>query len=92
MRIRVCYLIESLLNNKKATNSNFYQLLSDRGLQKEEIEKYIDIYKKVREGEKISIKLKKEDILSLINILNKYLKEHIKILKLIKLKFKIIII
>ena len=55
MRIRVCYLIESLLNNKKATNSNFYQLLSDRGLQKEEIEKYIDIYKKVREGEKISI-------------------------------------
>src|SRR3989344_1728087 len=48
MRVRVCYLIECLLKDKKFSNKAVKDLLLDYGLKKDLIEEYFDIYRKIR--------------------------------------------
>lgn len=73
MRIRVCYMIDSLLNNKLFSNKGVETLLINYGLNKDEIYKFYDIYRKVRDNRDVDSIIKKEEILKLINITKDYL-------------------
>ena len=73
MRIRVCYLIECLLKDKKFSNQGVRASLLNYGLDKERIDNYFEIYRKVRQNEEVREKIKKEEILKLISILRKSL-------------------
>ena len=75
MRVRVCYLIECLLKDKKFSNKAVKDLLLDYGLKKDLIEEYFDIYRKIRDNEDSKIKINKEEILNLIKIIKDYSKK-----------------
>jgi len=75
MRLRVCYLIECLLKDKVSTNKGFGDKLSSYGLSKKEIDKFIDIYRIVRDGFEYGSKVNKEEVFKLLDITNNYLRE-----------------
>jgi len=72
MRLRVCYMAESLLKNKPFTNKEFAKLLSQYKLSKNQIEKFINIYRLVRDNKEPKEKISKEEISKLIGILKDY--------------------
>ena len=72
LRIRVCYLIECLLKNKKFSNEGTKELLLTHGFGRKEIDNYFDVYRRVRDDEEPKDKIKKEDILKIINFLKIY--------------------
>jgi len=74
MRIRVCYMIESLIKNRIFSNGGVKKLLLDYGLSEREFEKFYFMYQKVRGDEKFDDKIKKKEILKLIGIVEKYSK------------------
>ena len=76
MRLRVCYLIECLLKNKKFTNNAIEKLLLNYGLKKEVIDRFFYVYRTIRENEEPKIKVEKDEILDLINFI-KYYSERI---------------
>lgn len=72
MRIRVCYLIECIIKNKNFSNAGVKVLLNKEGLNKEDIKKYVEIYREVRDNKAMKDKVSKEEILKLISILKNY--------------------
>src|SRR3989344_2277967 len=58
MRMRVCYLIECILKDKNFSNEGVKQFLLKNDLDKEEIAKYIEIYRNVRDNKKVNINIK----------------------------------
>lgn len=75
MRIRVCYLIECILKYKNFSNEGVKQFLLKNNLDKEEIEKYIEVYRNIRDNKKLDIIITKEEISKLISILKSYSKK-----------------
>lgn len=74
LRLKVCYLIESILKNKLFSNKSFKELLLKYGLKEEKIDKFYKIYRDVRDNESSNIKVNKDDILELIKITKNYFK------------------
>lgn len=75
IRIRACYIIECLLKGKDFSNKDVKDLLLKYKLKKEDIDKFFEIYRKIRNDEPAKISIKKEEILPLINILEEYSKK-----------------
>ena len=78
MRIRICYVMECLMNNKNFSNDGVEKVLLNYGLKKEKIDWFFEIYRKIRDNEKIDVqdaRIKKEDIFVLIKIVEDYLKK-----------------
>lgn len=75
MRVRVCYLIECLIHNKKFTNKAIEVLLSNNGFDIEEINNFFNIYKKIRNDQESFKVVKKESVLKLLKFLKKYLEK-----------------
>lgn len=75
MRIRVLNMIEGLIKNKKYSNSVVFEMLERNGLKEDEIERYFEIYKKIRNDEEVREKIGEEEILKLVDILKIYLKK-----------------
>ena len=75
MRIRVCYLAECLLENKPFSNKGVRKLLLNYGLKEKDAGRFFYIYRLVREDEAPKINVKKEEVLGLLKILNKYVKK-----------------
>jgi len=74
LRIKVCYIIESILKNKQFSNKSVKELLLKYGLRKEKIDEFYKIYRDVRENEISKIKVNKDEILELIKITKDYFK------------------
>lgn len=72
MRIRVCFLIECLLKNKKFSNSSVNNLLESYKLNQQEINNFFRIYRAVRDNKEYNVKVNKEEIIKLIEILEDY--------------------
>tara|TARA_Y100000310_G_scaffold135966_1_gene134865 strand:+ start:234 stop:1067 length:834 start_codon:yes stop_codon:yes gene_type:complete len=75
MRIRICYMIESLLKNKSFSNKAVKSVLLGYGLDRESYERFDFIYKRVREDKNVREKIDKKEILKLVGILTDYSKE-----------------
>ncbi|MEK6871545.1 MAG: nucleotidyltransferase domain-containing protein [Nanoarchaeota archaeon] len=75
MRIRGCYVMECLLKNKKYSNQGVKKRLEEYGLEGRLISTFFEIYRKIREEEQVKIKVNKEEITRLINILKQYSKK-----------------
>lgn len=81
MRLKICSLIDSLLHNTNFTNKSLLSLLLKYQIQKNEIEKFISIYRKVRDNKSdlekdLSYqKITKEEIQKLLFILEDYMKK-----------------
>jgi len=75
MRARACYMIESLLKNKKFSNQGLREELLKRGLDNKKYEDYLAVYRRVRGGEEVESKIEKKEIEYFIRIIKKYLKE-----------------
>lgn len=74
MRVRICYMMETLLKNKSFSNKAIKNLLLNYGLSNRKINKFYSIYRKVRESQKINEKINKEEILELISVVKDYSK------------------
>lgn len=74
LRIKVCYIIESILKNRQFSNKSVKELLLKYGLKKEKINEFYKIYREVRENENSNIKVNKDEILELIKITKDYFK------------------
>ena len=72
LRIRVCYIMEGLLENKQFTNKAVIDLLLEYGLKRKQVQKFFNIYRLVRDDQKITIKITKEEVLRLTSILKNY--------------------
>ena len=68
-------MMDALLNNQFFSNKGVKEVLLGYELKKEKISKFFDIYRKIREDKEVNIKIKKEDILSLIKIVKDYSKK-----------------
>ncbi|MBI2448788.1 nucleotidyltransferase domain-containing protein [Candidatus Pacearchaeota archaeon] len=73
MRIRVLYMIESLIKNKSFNNIDIKKILLNNGLSKRIYNKFYFIYNKIRNNEEPKDKINKNEILILIKIIKKYL-------------------
>lgn len=75
MRIRVCYMVESLLKDKVFSNKAIKRILLDYGLNEKEYERFYSIYRKIREDKEVEEKIDKQEILRLMKILINYYKK-----------------
>ncbi len=75
MRVRICYMIESLLNNNLFYNKRVERVLISYGLGKDKIRKFYRIYRLVRENKKVSEDISKKEVLELVNIVKNYSKK-----------------
>jgi len=72
MRIRICYMMESLLKNKFFSNKSIKELLKEHGLNEKKINKFLDIYREIREDKEVKTIIEKKEILDLIKIVRDY--------------------
>lgn len=75
MRVRICYMIESLLKNKQFSNTKVRAEMIKRELNSKKYDKYYEVYRRVRDEEEVVGKINKEDIRYFINIIKKYVAE-----------------
>jgi len=72
MRARVCYMIESLLKSGQFSNLELKTEMVKRGIDEKTYERYYEIYRRIRDDEKVEGKIDKEEILRFISIIKKY--------------------
>jgi predicted nucleotidyltransferase len=75
MRARLCYMIDSLLKGFSFTNVDFRRELIRRGLKKNKYDEYSEIYRKIRDDEKVEGNIDLKEISKFINIVSHYLTE-----------------
>jgi len=75
MRVRICYMIETLLKNKQFSNKGLRVEMIKRGLDSKKYEEYYEVYRKVRDEEEVAGKINKEDIEYFISIVKRYTSE-----------------
>lgn len=75
MRVRVCYMIDGLLNGLSFNNKGLRTELVKRGLDEKKYLDYYEIYRRVRSGEEVDGRIDKEEILFFINLIRQYAKE-----------------
>jgi predicted nucleotidyltransferase len=75
LRIKVCYIIECILKDKEFSNKGVKNLLLKCELGKENVDKFYNIYREIRDEDKSSIKTNKDEIIKLIKILKDYSKK-----------------
>lgn len=73
MRTRVLCMIESLVKKRDFSNKAVKKVLLDYGLDESIYKRYYEIYQEIRENREVEEKIKKEEILKLIEIVKKYL-------------------
>jgi len=75
MRIRICYMMDALLNNKTFSNKGVEKLLMNYGLSQDKIYRSYDIYRRIRDDREVTTKITKENVLELIKIVKDYSKK-----------------
>lgn len=75
MRLRVLNMLEGLIKKRNFSNQKIFEMLKKNNFSDVEIERFFEIYRKIRNDEKVKGKIEKEEILKLICLLKGYLKE-----------------
>lgn len=76
LRLKAFYLMKSILNNKKHTNESFKDyLVSESNVDNKQIEEIYSAYRNVVRNKKVKSKIPLKSIKSLVNLLEKEVKE-----------------
>lgn len=72
MRIRVCFLIQSIIKKSPYTHEKLKGKLIKQGFQKNDVERWFSIYQELREEQETSLQVKKEEVQELLTYLKRY--------------------